>query len=48
MPKKANPETQAEQSKRFKAEVRKLVKTGQLDPDAADAALDRLVRKGAR
>ncbi len=45
MPKKANPESQAEQSKRFKKDARKLIKDGELDPAKADAALDRLVRK---
>ena len=45
MPAKKNAETQAEQSKRFKAEVRKRAKAGQFDADAADAAMDKLVRR---
>lgn len=47
MPPKKNPETQAEQSKRFKAEVRKRARAGDFDPAEADAALDKLVRKAA-
>jgi hypothetical protein len=45
MPKKANPESQKEQSARFKKDARKLIKSGGLDPDAGSAALDKLVRK---
>lgn len=45
MPPKKNPETQDEQSARFKKDARKLIKGGDLDPAAADATLDRLVRK---
>lgn len=45
MPKKLNPETPEEQAKRFRQEVRKLVKSGELDPERADAALDKLVRR---
>jgi len=48
MPTKKNPETQAEQSKRFKAEVRKRAKAGDFDPAAADAAMDKLVRRNAK
>ena len=47
MPAKKNAETQAEQSKRFKAEVRKRAKAGDFDPAVADAALDKLVRSSA-
>lgn len=45
MPKKQNPLTPEEQRKRFEEEVRKRKEAGDFDPDAADAALDRLVRK---
>jgi hypothetical protein len=45
MPKKQNQLTPEEQRKRFEAEVRKRKRAGDFDPDAADAALDALVRK---
>ena len=45
MPPKKNPETEADQAKRFRKEARKLVKSGDFDPDAADAAMDKLVRR---
>ncbi len=45
MPPKKNPETQAEQSARFKKDARKLVKDGKLSLTDADEALDKLVRK---
>jgi hypothetical protein len=48
MPPKKRPETPEQQAKRFKEEAEKLVKSGDLDPDAADAALDKLVSKQAR
>jgi hypothetical protein len=48
MPKKQNPLTPEEQRKRFEAEVRKRKKAGLLDPDAADAMLDQMVRKSVR
>ena len=44
MPKKQNPESQAEQSERFRAEVQRLVKAGELDPVEADERFERLVR----
>lgn len=44
MPKKKNRETPEEQSARFRAEVEKLVAAGELDPTAASAALDNLVK----
>jgi hypothetical protein len=47
MPKKAKPETPAEQSARFKRETEKLIAAGELSPTEADAAMDRLVRKAA-
>jgi len=45
MPKKKNPETPEEQSKRFKAEVERLINAGELNPTEADAAFDRLLTK---
>ena len=43
MPPKKNPETQAEQSARFKKDARKLVKDGKLSLIDGEAALDKLV-----
>ena len=48
MPKKKNPESQAEQSERFRAEVEKLIAAGELSPTEADGALDRLVMSQAK
>lgn len=45
MPKKLNPETPEEQARRFRKEARKLIKSGELDPDAGEAATDALVRR---
>jgi hypothetical protein len=45
MPKKQNPLTAEEQRKRFEEEVRKLKEAGDFDPEAADAALNALVRR---
>jgi hypothetical protein len=45
MPKKQNPLTPEEQRKRFEEEVRKQKQAGDFDPDAADAALDALVKR---
>jgi polyhydroxyalkanoate synthesis regulator phasin len=45
MPKKKQPETQEEQSARFRAEVERLVAAGELNPTEADKALDRIVKK---
>ena len=47
MPKKKHPESQAEQSERFRAEVARLVKAGELDPAQADERFERLVRISA-
>ncbi len=44
MPKAKNPLTPAEQLKRFDDEVRKRSEDGDFDHDAADEALDKLVR----
>ena len=45
MPTKKNPETQAEQSKRFKKDAQKLIDAGELNPTEAEEAVDKLVRK---
>ena len=47
MPKAKNPITEAERSKRFEAEVKKRKADGDFDHDAAENALDKLVRKSA-
>lgn len=44
MPKKKNKETQAEQSARFVRDTETMIRTGELVPTDADAALDKLVR----
>ena len=44
MPKKAKPETPAEQSARFVRETEALIAAGDLSPTHADAAMDKLVR----
>ena len=43
MPKKKKPETQEEQSERFRAAVRQMIADGELNPTVADKALDKLV-----
>jgi hypothetical protein len=43
MPKKKNPETQEQQSARFKAEVERLIAAGELNPTEADVAFERLM-----
>jgi hypothetical protein len=45
MPKKQNPETPEEQSKRFREKVQELIDAGELNPTVADAALDALVKR---
>ena len=47
MPKKAKPESQAEQSERFKRDVQRMIDAGELNPTEADAAMDRLVKRAA-
>jgi hypothetical protein len=44
MPKAKNPMTEEERQKRFEEEVRRRKADGDFDLDAADAALDKLVR----
>jgi hypothetical protein len=48
MPKAKNTLTPEEQRKRFEEEVRKLKDGGVFDPDAADKALDAMVRKSIK
>lgn len=45
MPKSKNRMTEQEQSRRFEDEVKKRKEAGEFDPDAADAALERIVRR---
>ena len=45
MPKKKKPETQEEQSERFRAAVRQMIADGELNPTEADKRLDGLVRR---
>jgi len=47
MPKAKNPMTEEERSRRFEEEVKKRKDAGDFDLDAADAALDKLVRRSA-
>ena len=47
MPKKKNPESQAEQSERFRAEVARLIEAGELNPIDAEERFERLVRSQA-
>lgn len=48
MPKKAKPETRAEQSARFVRETEALIAAGDLSPADAEAAMEKLVRSGAK
>jgi len=43
MPSKKNPESQKEQSERFKKTVDDLVAAGELNPDEADASFEKLM-----
>ena len=45
MPRKTNPESPEEQAKRFRDETQKLIDAGELNPTAADATLDSLVKR---
>ena len=45
MPKAKNPMTDEERSKRFEEEVRRRKDAGDFDQNAADDALDKLVRR---
>lgn len=45
MPKKKRPETQAEQSERFRRAVQELVDAGELNPTEADERFDRTMKQ---
>ena len=45
MPKKSKPESEAEQSERFRREAQKLIDAGELDPGDAERTLDKIVRR---
>ncbi len=45
MPKKKKPETQEEQSERFRAAVRQMIDAGELNPTEADEAFERLTSR---
>ena len=45
MPKKAKPESQAEQSERFKKDVQGLIDAGELSPTDAEKIMDKIVRR---
>jgi polyhydroxyalkanoate synthesis regulator phasin len=47
MPSKKNPESQKEQSERFKKTVADLVAAGELNPTEADKAFERLMNNVA-
>lgn len=48
MPRKQNPETPEEQAQRFRKEAKRLIESGELDPAAAEVALDKLVRRAPK
>ena len=43
MPKKKQPESEQEQSERFKRDAQAMIDAGELDPIAAERAVDKLV-----
>lgn len=45
MPKKKKPETQEEQSERFRAAVRQMIADGELNPIEADNVFDKMMDK---
>jgi ribosome assembly protein YihI (activator of Der GTPase) len=47
MPKKKTPESQQDQSARFRAEVERLIAAGELNPTEADEWFDRLLERVA-
>jgi hypothetical protein len=48
MPKAKNPLSPEEQKRRFEEEVRRRNEAGDFDRDAADAALDKLIKRQER
>ena len=45
MPKKLKPESEAEQSERFRSDAQKLIDAGELDPREAERMVDEIVRR---
>jgi len=45
MPKKLKPESEAEQSERFRRGAQKLIDAGELDPTEGDQGLDKLLKR---
>lgn len=45
MPKKLKPESEAEQSGRFRREAQRLIDAGELNPIEGEVILDKLVRR---
>jgi len=45
MPKQKRKETPEEQSERFRAEVKRMIAAGELNPTEADKVLDALIRE---
>ena len=43
MPKKSKPESEAEQSERFRREAQKLIDAGELDPRKGENEIERLI-----
>ena len=49
MPKKLKPESEQEQSERFKRDAQRLIDAGELDPERGEGAIaDLLSRKGKK
>ena len=48
MPKKLKPESDAEQSERFRHEAQRLIDAGELNPIEADENLDTVLRVGTK
>ena len=48
MPKKLKPESEAEQSERFRREAQRLIDAGELNPIDADAAMQKMLRSRQR
>ena len=45
MPKKLKPESEGEQSERFRSDAQKLIDAGELDPTEAERMVDEIVRR---
>lgn len=44
MPKKKQPESQEQQSARFRAEAERMIAAGELNPTEADIVVDRMIK----